>query len=664
MKRNKPLPAENSYRFFFALALLFAAVTAYFSPLAGLFEALAAVLCYGILRAVAGKQEQRMQQYIASVSTDVDAATRSAVVNAPLPVALFFSESDDIVWTNDRFLEITGNRDHLYDTNLSTVVPDFQSRWLLDGKRQAPGPMQLGERQYLVFGNLIDSGSEHGNLAMTYWVEISHYYQTEQRYLDSRPVVAILLMDNYDDLMRGLEEGERSVLLSEINKRISNWAEPAGGILCRYDRDHLLFVFEHSHLSRFQGGKFSILESVRQLHASNGIAATLSIGISLGNDEDSLHELFRAATLSMEMALSRGGDQVVIKTAEGYDFIGGKAKESERRTKVKSRVVANALSEMLSSASRMIIMGHRHPDLDVIGAAAGMAAIARARGIPAYIIRDPQPNPGEEMVALLETLPEYETVFIREEEAQELLDANSVVAVVDTNRPEQAQSPALLARANRLVVIDHHRRAATYIDLERTDLSFQDIYASSASELVVELIAHILEPGDLMKQEAEAILAGIILDTKNFTLRTGGATFDAAAYLRRAGADTASVRRFFQSDLDKTLRRYGIVQTAKLYRGEIALAVSEQEVDRITASKAADELLSIIGINASLVLAPIGGQLLLSARSSGDINVQLIAERLGGGGNAAAAGAQIEHMSLQEAESALLSAIDAYFDEA
>ncbi|MDF2838445.1 MAG: family phosphoesterase [Evtepia sp.] len=655
MKSKRHLPEEHGYQLFFLIALLFSVVTAVFKPMVAVAESISTILLYLVFRGYLAKRNKEIMEHMKSRENDIEAATRGTIINAPLPMVIFQPETDEIIWSNDRFLAMTGNPEHVFDTKLSDVVPQFQCRWVTEGKHQAPEPVRVRDAQYLVFGNLIE-----GNLAISYWVEVTRYAWLEENYDKSRPIAAVLLIDNYDDLMRSIEESERSVLLSELNKRISQWADSTRGILCHYDRDHYLFLFEEGQLPELQKQKFSILESVRQVRSRNEVTATLSIGV--GRDAPNLRELFHYATQSMEMALSRGGDQLVIKDRENYQFFGGKAKESDRRTKVKSRVVANALSELLSNATQILIMGHFSPDLDVVGAAVGLNAIARKRGVPAYIIQESSLNPAKNMIDDLARLPEYETVFISEEEALSRLNETTLLVVVDTNRPEQVQVPALLTRAKRLVIIDHHRRAASHI--ENPILSFEDPYASSASELATELLQYILEPGDLLRQEAEAVLSGIVLDTKNFTLRTGGRTFEAAAYLRRQGADTTEVRKLFQSDLQGTISRFGIVQKTKIYREGIAMAISETPVDRVTAAKAADELISMTGIHASFVLFPTGdNQIAVSARSNGNINVQVISELLGGGGNAAAAGAQIKGLSLEEAEQKLKEAIDRYFDE-
>lgn len=653
--RLKKLPEDRGYLALFALALLFASVTSLFQPVLAVAEAVATVALFFVLLHTQREHRREMLDYMKSRDDDIEAASRGTIVNAALPMVIFQPETEEIIWSNERFLTLVGHEKHLYDSKLSEAVPEFSYRWLTDGHSAAPEPVSIGDARYLVFGNLID-----GSLAICYWVDITQYAAVCEQFERSRPVAAVLLIDNYDDLMRGLEEGERSVLLAEIHKRISLWAEPTQGMLCRFDREHYLLLFEEEDLPALQRQKFQVLDTVRQVRGSNEIAATLSLG--LAKSADSLRTLYTNATAAMELALSRGGDQLVLRDGDQYHFFGGKAKETERRTKLKSRVVANALAELMGNASRLLIMGHAFPDLDVSGAAAALCAIARARGLPAFIVHSADYSPADPMFTRLAALPEYEFTFVSPEEARDLLDRRALLVVVDTNRPEQLQTPALLELAERVVVIDHHRRAASYV--ENPVLSFEDPYASSASELCTDLMQHLLEPGALLRQEAEAVLAGIVLDTKNFTLRTGARTFEAAAYLRRAGADTAEVRRLFQTDLPGALARYDIVRRARLYRDGISIAVTENLTDRVTAAKAADEMLGIADIEAVFVLFPLDAEnVMLSARSSGAVNVQLISERLGGGGNAAAAGAQLKKCSVAEAEASLKLAIDAYFED-
>ncbi|MBR6259058.1 MAG: DHH family phosphoesterase, partial [Oscillospiraceae bacterium] len=350
--------------------------------------------------------------------------------------------------------------------------------------------------------------------------------------------------------------------------------------------------------------------------------------------------------------------QAVIKNKYNFEFFGGKTAQLEKRTKVKSRVMANSLSELISSASRIFVMGHKAADLDSVGAAVGVCCAARKRGKKAKIVIDLERNLAKELVERMRTLPEYEDVFISAEEAIVEADGGSLLVVVDTNRPEQVESETLLLSCNRVAVIDHHRRASTYI--QDAALSFHEPYASSASELVTELLQYITEPSDIRRYEAEALLAGIVLDTKSFTLSTGGRTFDAAAFLRRAGANTVEVKKFLQTDLKTALQRYSVLQKARIYKAGITVAAPEEQEDRIIAAQAADELLNILGINASFVVFPDGDRISISARSIGDVNVQMIVEKLGGGGNKSTAGAQINGKTQKEVVQMLLEAIDDY----
>ena len=582
------------------------------------------------------------------------------MANSPLPMIIFRPESDDIIWTNDRFLQLTGEREHLFDAKLSALIPGFDSRWLMEGKNECPTEVEYGSRRFLVFGHLVRTGGRSGGfLATTYWVDVTEFSLIRDQYQATRPVAAVLLLDNYDELMKNLTENQRSALVSEIDARLDEWVAESGGMLRRYQRERYLFVFDEQYLAKFIEDKFDILDAIHQVVNPSGINATLSIGV--GKDGENYRELFQFANLSIDMALSRGGDQAVIRNKFTFEFYGGRSKETEKRTKVKSRVMANALSALVSDSSQVFIMGHRSPDNDCIGAAAGVCALCRKNGVPVHIIKEASPPPAQELIDRLAPLPEYQDCFLTAQEALLIADSRSLAVVVDTNRPDQVQAAELLESCNRVAVIDHHRRAATYI--EGAALNYHEPYASSASEMVTELLQYIVEPNQILRSEAEALLAGIVLDTKNFTMRTGGRTFEAAAFLRRSGADTAEVKKLYQNDLADTVAKYALIQNAQLYRDHIALAVSRQPVGRIIAAQAADELLNIMGIDTSFVIAPEGDKVNLSARSMGDTNVQVILEKLGGGGNAAAAGGQVSGKSVDEVAQELKEAIDQYFEK-
>ena len=437
-------------------------------------------------------------------------------------------------------------------------------------------------------------------------------------------------------------------------------ANAGQGILLKTDRNHYLFLFEEQYFQHFVDEKFSILDTVRAIRVAENIHPTLSIGI--GKDSPSIPELYKNAKLSLEMALSRGGDQAVVRNQVDFAFYGGRTKATEKRTKVKSRVMANAFRELIADAGEVYIMGHSFADMDAVGAAAGICCAARKRGKQARIVIDREHTAAETLIARLDALPEYSGVFLTPAEAFLQMRADTLLVVVDTNRPDMVENPQLLESCNRVAVIDHHRRAATYI--ENAAFNFHEPYASSASELVTELLQYLVEPTDLLREEAGALLAGIVLDTKHFTQRTGGRTFEAAAFLRRSGADTAEVQRLFQGDLKDMVTKYDIIRRAEMYRSNIAVSVVEESgVDRVAAAQAADDLLTLKGVQASFVIYAAEGAVLMSARSLGEINVQVILEALGGGGNSTTAGARIEDTDPESVRQQLIGVLDAYFEK-
>ena len=644
---------------FFFLCMGFSVLTAVYNLWLSLLEIILVLVLAIFFRADAGRRREEVSAYLDSMTLGVDAASRTSMVSSPMPIVIYQPDSDEIIWSNELFLQMTGDREHIFETSLSALVPDYQSQWLMDGDHVCPEPVAVGEKRYLVFGSLVNTEGESGYLATTYWVDVTRYASIAESFQDTRPVLGLIQIDNYEDLCRGVEEGDRAILRSRIHEKIVQWMAPSRGVLLRYNRENYLFFLEAGRFKEFVKKKFSLLEEVRTVTAPNGVAATLSVGV--GRDGADPRELYQFAAMALDMALSRGGDQVVLKNDKDFQFIGGRARETERRTKVKSRVMASAFSELLASTSQVILMGHKYPDLDVLGAEAGVCAIARKKGVPVRVVRSPSPYPAEAQAKALAGTEKYKGVFLSPEEAKVLAGKDAIIVVVDTSRPEQTQAPELLSGGGRVAVIDHHRRAASYI--QNPALSFHDPYASSASELVAELVQSILEPGDLTKEEAEAMLAGIMLDTKSFTMRTGSRTFEIAAYLRKMGADTAQVNKFFQNGLEDTVARFRIIQEAKVYRGSIAIAVTDRKVGRPIAAKAADELLNIAGIGASFVLFPEEGQSCLSARSNSGLNVQVISEMLGGGGNATTAGGQFPGKTAEEMLPLLREAIDRYLDD-
>ena len=654
---------EPNLKFYFAVMLLFAVAAIPVNWQLALAEGTLTVLLYFYFRQSNQKRRQGVLQYIDSVTGSVDTASKSTLINSPLPTLVFRPDTGEIIWSNESFLQLAGVREHLFEMRLSEAVPDFQVQWLLSGKQESPERVELNNHRFRVYGSLVRSRNRTGVqslVATTYWVETTEADHLREVYEASRPVAAILMLDNYEDLMKACEDTQRSAVLAQIDEKLQTWANAGQGILLKTDRNHYLFLFEEQYFQHFVDEKFSILDTVRAIRVAENIHPTLSIGI--GKDSPSIPELYKNAKLSLEMALSRGGDQAVVRNQVDFAFYGGRTKATEKRTKVKSRVMANAFRELIADAGEVYIMGHSFADMDAVGAAAGICCAARKRGKQARIVIDREHTAAETLIARLDALPEYSGVFLTPAEAFLQMRANTLLVVVDTNRPDMVENPQLLESCNRVAVIDHHRRAATYI--ENAAFNFHEPYASSASELVTELLQYLVEPTDLLREEAGALLAGIVLDTKHFTQRTGGRTFEAAAFLRRSGADTAEVQRLFQGDLKDMVTKYDIIRRAEMYRSNIAVSVVEEPgVDRVAAAQAADDLLTLKGVQASFVVYAAEGAVLMSARSLGEINVQVILEALGGGGNSTTAGARIEDTDPESVRQQLIGVLDAYFEK-
>ena len=654
---------EPSMKLYFVCALLFAAATFVTPipriPLAAV-ELLIVLGLYFYFRSTAKKRRDAIQRYVDDVTDDMTSADKASMLSAPIAMMVFRPDTQEILWSNEIFRDLTGVKESVFENRLDTELPTFTTRWLLEGKSESPETVIVNDRHFRVYGSLSHpSGTRRSTLlATTYWLDVTEEDALRSQNENNRPIIGVVMLDNYDELMKAGTEASRSAVLARVNEKLNDWVKDTEGILIRTDRNRYLLMISQEKYADIKRAKFSVLDSVREVVTEDGVIATLSIGF--GKDAEDFGTLYQYATLSLEMALSRGGDQVVVRNKLDFEFYGGRTHASEKRTKVKSRVMANALGELISDATQVFVMGHKNADMDAVGAAAGVVCIARKRGKKARIVINMEENASEAVLARLSALPEYKDTFISGNEAFIMAQAGALLVVVDTNRPDFVESEALLDACNRVAVIDHHRRAASYI--ESAALNFHEPYASSASELVTELLQYLVEPADITRAEAEALLAGIVLDTKNFTRRTGGRTFEAAAFLRRTGADTADVQRLFQTDLSGMIERYEIIRHAEMYRNDIAIAAVNEELDRVTAAKATDELLTLQGVRASFVLFKRGQGVNLSARSLGEINVQLIVERLGGGGNSTTAGAQVPNGTVDAVREQLTNAIDEYLD--
>ena len=603
------------------------------------------------------RRDRKLQQYIQTASNTLEATSQG---ESPLPAVLTRLGDGGIIWANHRFSELTGYADTMMEQQLDEVLPGFSTDWLASGKTECPTDVTLGNRRYRVYGTTIRADDNRGTmLGVLYFSDLTELYQIRDEYIRSRPVVSIILIDNYEELTKNLTESAISTLNAKLGDTIMAWTESYNGLLRKLERNRYLFIFEKRDLLRATEDKFSLLESIHEITSPSGLPASISIG--LGVDGSNFDEGYNFAALSIEMALSRGGDQAVIKDRFNFTFYGGRNKEADYRSKVRSRVTANSLMELIGQSGHVFIMGHRNADLDSVGAAVGVACLCRKKGKKANIVIDLEKNASQKLIKEILEEPQYRDIFISGQDAMLMADNRSILIVVDTNRPDQVEFKPLLEAISKVCVVDHHRRAADYINPVVVNL--HEPYASSASELVTEILLYAVEKKDMLPIEAKALLAGICLDTKFFNVRTGERTFEAAAALRRMGADTTEVKLLLQSDFQDTMAKYQIIRASKLYRQEIAVAALNTPTTRVLAAQAADELLNISGITASFVLYPDNNQVIISARSIGSANVQMILEPLGGGGNTATAGAQMKDISVKDALDALVESIDKFYEE-
>ena len=661
MDKNLKKLAEPGVRLHFVILVIFAAASLYFK----LYELAAAEAGVILLLLVYGffakrSREKRLSACIEAITYDTENSKSSALVNFPMPIAVFRLDDSRIIWGNEMFFSMCGTPEARIDARVADLVPQFTGKWLLEGKTQSPELLTVNGKKYRLQGSIVHTGAEDAenvSMGIVYWLDVTEYDNIRIKYEETRPVAGVVVIDNLDELFKNQTDRIKNDIRDAVEDRLRQWCEEYGGILRRFDRDRYLVVFEKQDIDHMKLDKFKITEEMHQVESPNGINASVSIGF--GMDGTNLGEALQFADVGIELALSRGGDQTVIKDRVSFQFFGGRGLEVEKRTKVRSRNMANTLAKLMRDSSRVLVMGHRFADLDAVGAAVGVCCIARSCGVMANIVIDSNKNAAHALIEHMRAEAEYKDCFISPQDALLRADGRTLLVVVDTSRPEQVENPELLSICSRVAVIDHHRVAATYI--QNAALGFIEAYASSACELIAEMLQELIEIGDILKCEADAMLAGIVLDTKSFTLRTGDRTFEAAAYLRRAGADTAEVKRFLRTGMKDAVARYKIMQSAELYRG-VAIAAPSEEENRIVIAQAADELLNISGVDASIVVAPCDeGYISVSARSIGEVNVQCLMEKLGGGGNRSAAAAQIKDKSLPEAVNSVYAVIDDYF---
>ena len=614
------------------------------------------------------RRKSEISETLQDLTLSVDTAAKSSLINSPFPLIILESNGN-IIWRSSKFIsEFEGIDINQY---LSNLIEDItleikETEKDTSKEKEISKHMELNDKYYEVLGKFVhsrkyDKKHEDKYMMMLYFIDKTEIVKLKEEYKDSKSCVTIIMIDNYEETIQQLESEEKPQVMAEIDKCIYEWTDKTNGVLIKSDRDKYVYLFEQRYFESVKEDKFSILDKVKEIQTKENVQITLSIAVS--NDGLTDKEKYKSAQAAMDVVLGRGGDQAVIRENEIYKFYGGRAQEVEKRTKVKARVVAHALENLIKDASKVMIMGHTNPDIDSMGSSMGIYRLAKSLGKKAYIIDSNETNTLQSFKKDLAKEPEYEDILITKEVAEENIDKETLVVVVDTHKTTYVEAPELLNRTDKIVIIDHHRRSADYI--ENATLTFQEVYASSAAELVTELLQYAEVHVDLKTIEAESLYAGIMMDTKNFTFKTGVRTFEAAAYLRRCGVNIIRVKKWFQSNLDTFNKIAGIVKKAEIVNESIAIATydkKDKEASLICA-KAADELLTISDITASFVMGKVGNKICISGRSIGDINVQIILEKLGGGGHITLAGAQVEGMTMEETKQELINRINEYFSE-
>ena len=610
------------------------------------------------------KRKSEISQHLQDLTLNVNQAAKNSLIYSPIPLIIVETDGN-IVWRSTKFVSEFANVDiNSYLTELLENI-NLEIKERTDKKdKSIVRNLKIDNKEYKILGEFVQSGNREKKkqekyMMILYFLDETENIKLQREYKDSKACVGIIMIDNYEETIQQVEIDERPQIIAEIEKSIYEWANEYEGIVVKSDRDRFVYLFEQRYLEKIKESKFNILDTIKDIDISSKAQLTLSIAIS--NEGETGKDKYQSALNTMDVVLGRGGDQAAIREDGKYKFFGGRVEEVERRTKVKARIVAHALEELIKENEQVFIMGHTNPDIDALGSAIGMFRLAKNLGKEAYIIANTDTMALGLVKQSLDEEEEFDGVIINKEIAEEKITEKTLLIVVDTHKSTYVEAPNLLEKTNQIAIIDHHRRSPDFI--QKSILTFHEVYASSAAELVTELLQYTNTQVDLSKIEAEVLYAGIMMDTKNFTFKTGVRTFEAAAYLRKCGVDIIKVKKWFQSDLETYNKITEIIKTTEIINDTIGVYESKDKEANIICAKSADELLSIGNITASFVLGNDGDKITVSGRSIGDINVQIILEKMGGGGHITLAGAQIEGMTIEEVKEELKQRISEYFEE-
>lgn len=609
------------------------------------------------------KRNAELSRQIQNLTMTMDGTAKKSLINSPFPL-IIIETTGNIIWKSSKFVYEFANIDinNYLIYILEEIKEDIEAQQ--DKKQKTiTKKVQIGNKIYSVLGEYIRSKQNDKSeyITILYFLDITQIVKEKKKYEDSRTCVGILMVDNYEEIIQRIDVENRPQVIAEIEKVIYDWAASSGGIVVKNDRNTFVYVFEYKYLKEIKENKFDILDQIKEINVEAGIQLTLSIAISI--DGDTNYDKYKTALESMDIVLGRGGDQAVVKENGKYIFFGGRTEEVEKRTKVKARTVAHALENLIKESDNILIMGHSNGDIDSMGSSLGIYRLAKTLEKETNIVNNTYGMTLSKFIEELEKDDEYKDVIIGKNEALNKATNKTLLIVTDTHKQNYVEVPELLDKVGQIVIIDHHRRSTDYI--ENATLTFQEVYASSAAELVTEILQYTDVKIKLKPIEVEGLYGGIMVDTKNFTFKTGVRTFEAAAYLRKCGVDIIKVKKLFQSDLNSYNEIANIVKNAEMYDNSIAIAMYDKEDKdaNLICAKAADELLTISDITASFVLGNVGDKVCISGRSIGDVNVQLILEKIGGGGHITLAGAQVEGMTLEEVKQELINRINEYFSE-
>ena len=620
-----------------------------------------AIIIYTLLLVYAywtnNKRQEELTEHIKSLTFSLDKVAKIALVNSPFPLVIA-ETNGNLIFRNTKFNQEFANID--INNYLTKILDDVKLEIKNnDKKEKIYDEIKIDKKTYKLYGDYMPLKDEY--IITIYFVDDTKLVELENLFDNKDMYIGLIMIDNYEEIIQRIADDEKPQLMAEIEKRLYDWASEYKGLILKSERDTFVCIFEKQYVKEIEDRKFDILDTIKELQPSDKMQFTLSIAIS--NDGVTNLEKYKTAQAALDIVLGRGGDQAVIHEGDKYTFFGGRTQELEKRTKVKARIIAHALEGLITESSKVLVMGHNNPDMDCIGASMGIYRLATKLEKKVHLVLNPK---GENLTAFLNELKEdsqYDNLIMDPQTAISESDDDTLLVVVDTNKKNYVESPELLSKIKKIVVVDHHRRSPDYI--ESATLTFHEVYASSASELVTELVEYASSEPELTSIEAEALYAGIMMDTKTFTFKTGVRTFEAAAYLRKCGVDIIKVKKWFQSDLDTYNKISNIIGKAELVYDTIAISIYEDEDEdsNVVCAKAADELLTISNITASFVIGKLNDKVCISGRSIGDINVQVILEKLGGGGHITLAGAQVEGMDIYEVKQELINRINEYFSE-